>query len=75
MENQKAQRTRVTISIDFNEAQDLRDLVLAAAAGYKISQTIAKRLVEQFETDRTITNGVHDAVFGAERTNLKKEEV
>tara|TARA_R100000656_G_scaffold124994_1_gene104862 strand:+ start:1755 stop:1988 length:234 start_codon:yes stop_codon:yes gene_type:complete len=72
MKDQKPERTKVKISLDFNEARAIRDLILSANSGFFQSlKAISKELTEDFQTDRTLTNGIHSALYGGEK--LKKE--
>lgn len=59
-------KPKVIISLDFHEAQLLRDLILTGIAGIEGSKELAGRLIEEFQTDRKLVIGIHKTTFEKE---------
>jgi hypothetical protein len=59
-------KPKVILSLDFTEAQLLRDLLLAALADFEDSKDLAKKLMADFQTDRKLVVGIHKTTFEKE---------
>ena len=64
MKTQKPTLAKVTISLDFHEAQALRDLILSAKVGFNSVTQIANKLTDEHQTDRALTIGIHKTIYG-----------
>ena len=59
-------KPKVILSLDFTEAQLLRDLLLSAMAGIEGSKDLAGKLIKDFQTDRKLVTGIHKTTFEKE---------